>query len=121
MIGALMRRVVIEFALPDIMSFLHQPLLCEIDFFETLAFLRVTPTDAALVGRIRFKDRTTSVESYFTDPSDTVQVLEKENDGSYVCFMKGKIGSEFSQVMRMADKGYASLPYELKDGRLKVT
>lgn len=115
-----MRRVVIELPTSDLAEFLHEPRLNQIEVFETLTFLRVTPTETAIIGRIKFKDPPPRIEEYFDDPSDVIEILEREKDGSYICFMKGT-AREFAGVMGVIAKGYVSLPYELKDGRLRVS
>ncbi len=116
-----MRRVIIELDASQVADFLHEPRIKEIEVFETLAFLSVTRDEAAVVARVKFRDPGIRVGKYFTEPSDIVQVLDREKNGAYVCFMKGKIQREFAGVMGVVTKGYVSLPYELKDGRMKVS
>jgi len=115
-----MRRVVIELSATELADFMHEPRLHEIELFEALSLLKMTQTEATLVARIRFRDPKIDVERYFNDPTDIVQVLEREKDGTYVCFMKGKMQTEFSRVMGVINSGYLTYPYEIRDGRLKI-
>jgi len=115
-----MRRVVIELPANDLAELLDEPSLDKLESFEALSFLRVTPKEVVLVGRVKFKDPLLRPEEIFTEPSDEVQVLERDKDGTYTCFMKGKLQREFSGVFGAIRDGYLSYPYELKDGHLKV-
>ena len=115
-----MRRVIIELPAAELAEFMHEPRLNEIELFEALSLLRMTQTEATIVARIKFRDPKIDIERYFNDPTDVVQILEKEKDGSYICFMKGKMQRQFSQVMGIINRGYLSSPYEIRDGRLKI-
>jgi hypothetical protein len=115
-----MRRVIIELPAAELAEFMHEPRLNEIELFEALSLLRMTQTEATIVARIKFRDPKIDIEHYFNDPTDVVQVLEREKDGSYICFMKGKMERQFSQVMGVINRGYLSSPYEIMDGRLKI-
>jgi len=115
-----MRRVVIELSLVEVAEFLHEPLMNELELFEALSILRVTPKDSAIVGRIKFKNPETNIKEYFSNPSDTVQVLEREGEGSYICFFSGKLDRQLSRVMGVIKSGYLTLPYEVKDGHVRV-
>jgi len=115
-----MRRVVIELSASELADFMHEPRLNEIELFEALSLLKMTQTEATLVARIKFRDPKIDVSRYFDDPTDIVQILETEKDGSYICFMKGKMQREFSRVMGVINSGYLSYPYEIRDGHLKI-
>jgi len=115
-----MRRVVVELSAPELAEFIHEPRLNEIEFFEALSLLRMTQTEATIVARIKFRDQNVDIGRYFDDPTDVVQVLEREKEGSYVCFMKGKMQRQFSRVMGVINSGYLSYPYEIRDGRLRI-
>jgi hypothetical protein len=115
-----MRRVVIELSASELAEFIHEPRLNEIELFEALSLLRMTQTEATLVARIKFRNPKIDVKRYFDDPTDVVQILEKEKEGSFVCFMKGRMQREFSRVMGIINSGYLSAPYEIRDGRLKI-
>lgn len=115
-----MRRVVIELSASELAEFMHEPRLNEVELFEALSLLRMTQTEATFVARIKFRDPRINVGRYFSDPTDIVQVLERENDGSYVCFMKGKMPRQVSGVMGLVNSGYLSSPYEIRNGRVKI-
>ena len=115
-----MRRVVIKLSASELADFMHEPRLNEIELFEALSLLKMTQTEATLVARIKFRDPRVDVKRYFDDPTDIVQILEMEKDGTYICFMKGKMQREFSRVMGVINSGYLSYPYEIRDGRLKI-
>ncbi|HML02848.1 MAG TPA: helix-turn-helix domain-containing protein [Candidatus Bathyarchaeia archaeon] len=115
-----MRRVITELSAAELAEFMHEPRLNDIELFEALSLLRMTQTEATIVARIKFRDPKIDVESYFNDPTDVVQILEREKDGSYVCFIKGKMQRQFSEVTGIINRGYLSSPYEIRDGRLKL-
>lgn len=116
-----MRRVIIELSASELAEFLHEPRLNEIELFEALSMLKMTQTEATLVARIRFRNPKTDFGHYFDDPGDVVQVLERERDGSYVCFMKGRTQRKFSRMMGAVNGGYLSYPYEIRDGRFRMS
>ena len=115
-----MRRIVIELSASELAEFIHEPRLNEIELFEALSLLRMTQTEVTIVARIKFRNPKTDVERYFDDPTDVVQILEREKEGSFVCFMKGRMQRQFSRVMGIINRGYLSYPYEIRDGRLKI-
>jgi hypothetical protein len=115
-----MRRVVVELSASELADFIHEPRLNEIELFEALSLLKMTQTEATFVARIKFRDPNTDIKRYFNDPTDFVQVLEREKDGSYICFMKGKIQGQFARMMGVINGGYLSSPYEIRNGRLKI-
>lgn len=115
-----MRRVVIDLSAAELAEFMHEPRLSEIELFEALSLLRMTQTEATIVARVKFRDPKTDVARYFNDSWDLVQILEREKEGSYVCFMKGKMQRQFSKVMGVINSGYLSYPYEIRGGKLKI-
>ena len=115
-----MRRIVIELSAAELADFMHEPRLNEVELFEALSLLRMTRTEATFVARIKFRNPKTDIGRYFDDPTDVVQVLEREKDGSYICFMKGRIQGRFSRVLGVVSRGYLSSPYDIRDGRLRI-
>jgi hypothetical protein len=120
-----MRRVVIECVMSDIVkrsvSDVSEQIggsIDRIESFEVLNFLTITPEEFAMIGRVRFKDPNTQFDDVFTTG---VQVLEQEEEGTYVCFFKGKTGPGFPGIARGLPEGYPCLPIEIRDGRVKVT
>lgn len=115
-----MRRVVIELSVSELADFMHEPRLNEVELFEALSLLKMTQTEATLIARIKFRNPNIDIGRYFDDPTDVVQILERERDGSYICFLKGKMQRQFSRVMGVIKSGYLSYPYEIREGRLKI-
>jgi hypothetical protein len=115
-----MRRVVVELSASELADFMHEPRLNEIELFEALSLLKMTQTEATFIARIKLRDPKIDIERYFDDPTDVVQVLEREKEGSFVCFMKGRMERQFSRMMGVVNDGYLSYPYEIREGRLKI-
>lgn len=116
-----MRRAVVEFAVKDIAEMAREPSIELVESLEVLSFLRSNPREVAGVCRLRFKNPATKIQDVFTDPSDRIQVLEKEDKGTYVCFFKGGLHRKLAGVIGAVSGGYPSFPYEVRDGRIKVT
>lgn len=115
-----MRRLVVEFAVDDIVAILRETIFQKIETMEVLSFLKSSPDEVALICRVRFKDTSTRIEDLFSNRFDEAQVLEKDK-GSFICFVKQKRGGLSSEVNLMGAGGYLSVPYEIRNGRLKAT
>ena len=116
-----MRRAVVEFSASDISEIAREPSIEKLESLEILNFLRSSPTEIAGICRLQFKDPATKIRDVFTDPSDRIQVLEQEGEGTYVCFFRGGLHRRLSGILGAVPGGYPSFPYEVKDGLVKVS
>ena len=115
-----MRRLIIEFGVGDLVSMLREPSFEKIKSMEVLSFLRSGPDETALICRVRFKNPATKIEEVFAGRFEEVQLLEQDR-GSLVCFFKARRPHSRPGANVLDAGGYLSLPYEIDDGRLKVT
>ncbi|MDA4116800.1 MAG: helix-turn-helix domain-containing protein [Thaumarchaeota archaeon] len=92
----------------------------KIESLEVLSFLKSTPDEVALICKVRFKVPATRVEDVFADKFEEMQVLEQDG-ADYTCFFKERRPSLPSGGSPIAAGGYLSIPYEIKDGRIKAT
>jgi len=114
------RRLIVEFAVDDIVMILQEPALEKIEVMEVLSFLKSTPDEVALICRVQFKDPAAKVEDVFSGRFEEVQVLEHEK-GGFVCFFREKRPGGPAGISPMGIGGYLSVPYEVSDGRLRAT
>ncbi|MGA2663587.1 MAG: helix-turn-helix domain-containing protein [Nitrososphaerales archaeon] len=115
-----MRRLVLEFAVDDIARVLQEPSLEKIESMEVLSFLKSSPEEVALICSVRFKDSATTVEGVFAGSFQEVQVLERR-EGGFTCFFKQRRPGGSSGFGPWGTGGYLSVPYEIRDGRLRAT
>jgi len=90
---------------------------------EVLHFLKLDEQEAALILRVEYNESDVSIEDIFRDELIAAQLLEYEKEkGIYTYFIKTKPaqftqrGTDFTIV-----GGYFSLPFEVKDGKVKIT
>lgn len=117
-----MRRVIVELSAKDVAKVLGESKMSEkVKSIETLAFLRSTPREVAAICRVEFEDPTTRFEDVFTDPSESVSLLETERPGTYTFFYKRKPLRRLLRIGSSVPGGYLSVPYETKEGRVRLT
>ncbi len=118
-----LRRIIVELSTKDIAQALGESprVNSKIRSIEFLNILRSTPREFTAICRVQFKDPATRFGDVFTDPSEQVVVLQTEKTGTYTCFYRR---SPLRRLLRLGSSvrgGYISLPYEIKDGRVRIS
>ncbi len=117
-----MRRVTIELDLDEMSKFENNPMLEKIKSLEILQFLKDGPEEFAAIFRIEFEDQTAKVEDFIDDDILDLQMLDHEKNGAYIYFIKSKPAAHPSiQFDPFAAGGYLSVPFEIRDGRARMS
>jgi hypothetical protein len=117
-----MRRVTIELRLEELSKFEHNPLLETIKSLEILQFLKDGPSEFAAIFRIEFGDERLTVKDFIDDDILELQELDHEKGGAYIYFMKTKpVASPNLGFNPLAIGGYLSLPFEIWDGKARIS
>jgi len=92
---------------------------------EVLHFLRFDHEEVALIARVEFNKPDVSIEDIFRDGLIEAQLLEREKEkenGICTYFIKAKPPQAIRGGFDLkVIGGCVSLPYEVKDGKVKVT
>ncbi|MEM4067901.1 MAG: helix-turn-helix domain-containing protein [Candidatus Micrarchaeaceae archaeon] len=118
-----MRRIIVEFPLNNFDT--TSPLL-NVKLFKILHILRFDIKEFAALIRVEFSDQHTRIENLFSRSLDAEFKYEllDENDGSYTYFIRIKFRPRHQRSLELnplANGGYLSIPFEIKDRKLKVT
>jgi DNA-binding CsgD family transcriptional regulator len=115
-----MRRLTVELSLDELDKFIKGPSLQKIRSMEVLNFLRQTPEEVALICRVEFQDPDSTFGEVFGSDWG-IQILEKEKEGTYTFFLKRQREVRPPNLDLLSLDGYLSIPYQIKDGRVKIT
>src|SRR5205823_8633403 len=88
---------------------------------EVLTFLKSTPNEIVEICRVQLNDSAASITDVFTHPSEEVSVLQQEAADTYVCFYRKRPIRRLLSIVSSVPGGYLSTPYEVRDGRLRIT
>jgi len=121
----LMRRLIVEISGKDFSKLDPESSLQKIRSAEVLHFLKFDHQEVSMILRVEFKEPNVSIEEIFHDDLAEVQLLEQEKEKEreiYTYFIKVNP----AQAIRggpdlKAVGGYLSLPYEVRDGKVKIT
>jgi len=118
-----MRRVVLEASIESMKSFLgdSQERFRNMKSFEILNFLKDTPHETAMVCRVELYDPREESGLALERSDISIQILEKEKKGTFICFVKRKRKTGVPRTSFVAGGGYLSTPYEIKDGKIRAT
>lgn len=126
-----MRRLILEMDVEDVAPFMDEVEVDKVDLMEVLNFLNEDSNDFALIGRVRFKDPSARFSSVIHDRNAALHVISKEKDGSYIFFMRSKHASRedgspdsktaLTSFGLLHLGGYFSRPFEIREGKVKVT
>ena len=117
-----MRRLTIELDLKEMSKFEDNPILEKIKSLEILQFLKDGPEEFAAIFRIEFEDPASRIEDYVADDILEIQMLEDEGAGTYTYFIKSRpMAVEAARFDPFSAGGYLSIPFEIKDGRARMT
>jgi hypothetical protein len=117
-----MRRLTIELDLNEMRRFEDNPLFDKVKSFEILQFLKEGPEEVAVICRVDFGDEVTKLEDFIQDDIVEMQMLEREEGGAYIYFIKSRpVSPHASNFNPSMAGGYLSVPFEIKDGKAKIT
>src|SRR3989449_10363983 len=118
-----MRRITVELTAADITKAFGKShrFNDQVKSVEVLTFLKSTPQEVVEICRIRLRDPDASIKDVFTDPSEEVSVLQQEAADTYVCFYRKRPVRRLLSIVSSVPGGYLSVPYEVRDGRLRIT
>ncbi|HXY86860.1 MAG TPA: helix-turn-helix domain-containing protein [Candidatus Acidoferrales bacterium] len=115
-----MRRLIVEISSRAFSKLFPERPIQKIRSAEVLHFLKFEPQEVAMILRVEFNEPNVSIEDMFPDDLAEVQLLEREKE------KESEIYTYFIKVLRpgpdlTAMRGYVSLPYEIRGGKIKVT
>jgi hypothetical protein len=118
-----MRRITVELAAADITKAFGKShrFNDQIRSLEVLSFLKSTPNEVVEICRVQLSDPATSITDVFTHSSEEVSVLHQEAADTYVCFYRKRPIRRLLSIVSSVPGGYLSTPYEVRDGRLRIT
>jgi hypothetical protein len=113
------RRLVIDARVDDLTQFVGKAVK-EVELAEVIAFLKAGADETAFIMRVRFKDRASNPVRLRLGSHGKVQVLERAEDGTWTIYWRGRPGGR-DRLSLLKVGGYLTTPYEIRDGRLKIT
>src|SRR5438309_4919673 len=118
-----MRRITVELTAADITKAFGKShrFNDQVKSVEVLTFLKSTPQEVVEICRVQLKDPAGSIKDVFADPSEEVSVLRQEAVDTYVCFYRKRPVRRLLSIISSVPGGYLSVPYEVRDGRLRVS
>ncbi len=118
-----MRRITVELTAADITKAFGKShrFNDQVKSVEVLTFLKSTPQEVVEICRVQLKDPAGSIKDVFADPSEEVSVLRQEAADTYVCFYRKRPVRRLLSILSSVPEGYLSIPYEVRDGRLRVS
>jgi hypothetical protein len=118
-----MRRITVELTAADITKAFGKSHGFDdrIKSLEVLTFLKSTPSEVVEICRVQLNDPATSIKDVFAHPSEEVSVLQQEAVDTYVCFYRKRPIRRLLSIVSSVPGGYLSPPYEVIDGRLRIT
>ena len=118
-----MRRITVELTAADITKAFGKShrFHDQIKSLEVLTFLKSTPNEIVEICRIQLNDPATSIADVFGHSSEEVSVLHQEALDTYVCFYRNRPIRRLLSIVSSVPGGYLSTPYEVRDGRLRIT
>ena len=113
-----MRRLIVEISGKDFSKLVPETPLQKIRSMEAPHFLKLDQHEVAVILRVEFNEPNVSIEEILNDDLAEVQLLEREKENEreiYTYFIK------VEEPHLEAVGGYLSLPYEVRDGKIKIT
>lgn len=115
-----MRRLILESSVDEVRKLLGlTSSVMKLESLEILSFLRNDPEEITTICKAKFKDKKTELGEIIIDPQAKIQLLEKDEYGYQIFFMKRtRLFSQGRTVL--AGGGYLSA-YEIRDGKIRAT
>jgi predicted DNA binding protein len=114
-----MRRLIVECPTGELSRVIGTPTMQKIESLEVISFLRFTQDEVALICRIKFDDQAANAKEIFNGEGFESQLLEEEENGACTFFIKKK--HSVLSAVPIAASGYVSIPYEIRDGKVRAT
>ncbi|HXY87449.1 MAG TPA: helix-turn-helix domain-containing protein [Candidatus Acidoferrales bacterium] len=122
-----MLRLIVELSAQDFSKFDPESSFEKMKSMEVLHFLKYDHWEVAKILRVEFNEPNASIEAVFRDRLIEAQILEQEKEKKtgrdiYTYFIKVRppLAIRRDQDPK-AVGGYLSLPYVVKDGKVKIT
>ena len=118
-----MRRITVELTAADITKAFGKShrFNDQIRSLEVLSFLKSTPNEVVEICRVQLSDPGAGIVDVFSHTSEEVSVLQQEAEDTYVCFYRNRPIRRLLSIVSSVPGGYLSTPYEVRDGRLRIT
>ena len=118
-----MRRITVELTAGDITKAFGKShrFNDQIRSLEVLSFLKSTPNELVEICRVQLIDPATRIMDVFSQSSEEVSVLQQEAEDTYVCFYRRRPVRRLLSMVSSIPGGYLSTPYEVRDGKLRIT
>jgi len=118
-----MRRLIVEISSRAFSKFVPEKPLQKVKSAEILHFLRFDHQEVALIARVEFNKPDVRIEDVLRDHLISAQLLEQEKEtGICTYFIKAKLSHAINGAPDLTTAGvYFSLPYEVTDGKIKIT
>ena len=120
-----MRRLIVEISDKDFSKLDPEDPLQKVRSVEVLHFLKFDHQEVAMIVRVEFNEPNVSIEDILRHHLPEVQLLEQEKENEreiYTYFIKAKPAQAIRGGPDLeALGGYFSLPFEVKDGKVKIT
>jgi predicted DNA binding protein len=118
-----MRRLIVEISSRAFSKIDPENPLQKIRSIEVLHFLKVDHQEVALIAKVEFNEPDVSIEDVLRADAVDVHLLEHEREkGIYTYFIRARPSQSVHGGTDLgAGGGYFSLPFEVKDGKVKIT
>jgi hypothetical protein len=118
-----MRRITVELTAADITKAFGKShrFNDQVKSVEVVTFLKSTPHEVVEICRVQLRDPAASIKDVFNHPSEEVSILQQEAADTYVCFYRKRPVRRLLSIVASVPGGYLSVPYEVRDGRLRVS
>jgi DNA-binding CsgD family transcriptional regulator len=117
-----MRRLTIEMDMLELTKFEDNPMLRKLKSLEILQFLKESPEECAAIFRIEFEDEDMDIRHLLgNDDFVELQELDREKGGVRTYYIKTKPAFNLHEAGVRSARGYLSVPFEIKDGKARIT
>lgn len=116
-----MRRLVIEADAYEFARLTGDKLIEKIKALEVLHFIKQDPDEFILICSIEFNDPSTRLDDIFKEPESRLEVLDEYEEGKSLVLVKSKPENDPTAQAFWAVGGYMVTPFEIKNGKVKLT
>jgi predicted DNA binding protein len=113
-----LRRLLLEFPIEDVSGILGGYLL-SIDFMETLAILRDSPEEVAVICRVKLKEPFVQVKKALPKTVH-LETIEAKDEFTHTILFTMRRPKGLVRLRQKNLGAYFSLPYEIRDGKVKA-
>lgn len=125
--SSIMRRLVVEIPMEGDLTFDEEDPLQHVRSLEVLLFLRHDREEFAVISKVVLKDERFRIEDVIESikrlhgQETEIQLLDRSRDGSYTCMIRGKMYLQHFGLEMDGTEGYVTTPFELRNGRFRLT